>query len=74
MFFVLSKTIAFLFLPSNFLILLGLAGIGMLAARRIRAGTRMTAACVALIAVAGFLPIGDWLTRAPSTSSTRAGS
>ena len=63
MFFVLSKTIAFLFLPSNFLILLGLAGVGMLAARRIRAGTRMMVASVVLIALAGFLPIGDLLTR-----------
>ena len=38
MFFLLSKTIAFLLLPSNFLILLGLIGILLMLARRKRAG------------------------------------
>lgn len=33
MFFILSKTVAFLLLPSNLLIILGLAGVVLLATR-----------------------------------------
>jgi uncharacterized SAM-binding protein YcdF (DUF218 family) len=61
MFFILSKTVAFLFLPSNLLILLGLAGVALMATRHKRAGTRIAAASVFLLAAAGFLPVGDLL-------------
>jgi len=58
MFFVLSKTAAFLLLPTNFLILLGLAGVLLLATRFKRAGRRLMAASLLLLAVVGFLPVG----------------
>jgi uncharacterized SAM-binding protein YcdF (DUF218 family) len=58
MFFVLSKTVAFLLLPSNFLILLGLLGVVLLATRFKRAGIRLAVASLVLLAVAGFAPIG----------------
>ena len=58
MFFILSKTVAFLLLPSNFLILLGLVGLVLLATRFARAGRRLVVASLALLALAGFAPIG----------------
>jgi len=39
MFFILSKSVAFLLLPSNFLIILGLAGLLLMATRWRRAGS-----------------------------------
>jgi uncharacterized SAM-binding protein YcdF (DUF218 family) len=62
MFFILSKTAAFLLLPTNLLILLGLAGVVLLARRFKRAGLRMTAAALILLALAGVLPVGSLLT------------
>jgi uncharacterized SAM-binding protein YcdF (DUF218 family) len=59
MFFVLSKTIAFLVLPSNALIILGLAGAALAVTRWRRAGVRMMAASIILLAAAGFLPVGN---------------
>ncbi len=58
MFFILSKTVVFLLLPSNFLILLGLAGLVLLATRFARAGRRLLVVSLALLALAGFAPIG----------------
>jgi len=58
MFFILSKTVAFLLLPSNILILLGVAGLVLLATRFARAGRRLVVASLALLALAGFAPIG----------------
>ena len=58
MFFVLSKTVAFLLLPSNLLIVLGLVGVVLLATRCRRAGIRLVVASILLLAVAGFSPIG----------------
>jgi uncharacterized SAM-binding protein YcdF (DUF218 family) len=58
MFFVLSKTVAGLLLPSNFLILLGLAGAILLATRCKRAGIRLIVISVVLLAIAGFTPVG----------------
>ena len=58
MFFILSKTVVFLLLPSNFLILLGLAGLVLLATRFARAGRRLLVASLALLALAGFTPLG----------------
>lgn len=62
MFFVLSKTVAFLFLPSNLLILLGLAGVALIAIGRKRIGTFLAAISLILLAAAGFLPVGGLLT------------
>ena len=61
MFFVLSKTVAFLLVPSNFLILLGLLGAVLLATRYKRAGVRLAAASIVLLAIAGFMPVGALL-------------
>jgi len=58
MFFILSKTVAFLLLPSNILILLGVAGLVLLATRFARAGRRLLVVSLALLALAGFAPIG----------------
>ncbi len=58
MFFVLSKTVAGLLLPSNFLILLGLAGVVLLATRFKRAGGWLAVTGLVLLAVAGFMPVG----------------
>ena len=63
MFFVLSKTVALLFLPSNLLILLGLAGVALMMTRRKRIGAYLAAASVTLLAAASVLPIGDLLDR-----------
>lgn len=64
MFFILSKTVAFLFLPSNLLILLGLAGVALIAIGRKRIGTFLAATGLILLAAAGFLPVGGLLTHA----------
>jgi len=64
MFFVLSKSVAFLLLPSNLLFALGLAGVVLMATGWRRAGARMAAASLILLAAAGFLPIGSQLTHA----------
>jgi uncharacterized SAM-binding protein YcdF (DUF218 family) len=62
MFFILSKTVAFLFLPSNLFILLGLVGLVLMTTRRKRAGVCMAAASIVMLAAAGFLPVGNLLT------------
>jgi uncharacterized SAM-binding protein YcdF (DUF218 family) len=63
MFFILSKSVAFLLLPSNFLIALGLVGVLLMATRWKRVGIGMAAASVILLAALGFLPAGDLLAR-----------
>jgi uncharacterized SAM-binding protein YcdF (DUF218 family) len=61
MFFILSKTAAFLLLPSNLLIGLGVVGIVLMATRFRRAGWRLTVASLVLLAVLGFSPLGALL-------------
>ena len=61
MFFVLSKTVAFLLLPSNFLIVLGLVGVGLLMTRFRRAGLRLAIGSLVLLALLGFSPLGGFL-------------
>ena len=61
MFFVLSKTVGFLLLPSNFFLLVALAGAALLATRWKRAGLRMVIGAVVLLAMAGLLPVGTFL-------------
>jgi len=61
MFFILSKTVGFIAVPSNVLVLIGLAGIALLPTRFTRAGRRLLVASVILIAAIGTLPIGDAL-------------
>ena len=62
MFFILSKTVAFLVLPSNLLILLGLAGLVLMTTRWRRLGGRMTMMSLILLALIGFSPVGRLLT------------
>jgi uncharacterized SAM-binding protein YcdF (DUF218 family) len=61
MFFLLSKTVAFLFLPSNFLVLCGLAGVVLLLTRWRRLGLWLASASLVVIAVVSFLPVGGFL-------------
>jgi uncharacterized SAM-binding protein YcdF (DUF218 family) len=62
MFFLLSKSIAFLLVPSNILIGLGLAGVVLLATRKRRAGATMVLVSIIFLAIAGCWPTGIWLT------------
>ena len=61
MFFVLSKTIGVMLLPTNFLIGLGLIGAILLATRFARAGRRIVVTALVLLAIAGFSPLGNLL-------------
>jgi len=61
MFFILSKTAAFLLLPSNLLIVLALFGTVLLATRFRRAGMRLMVGSLVLLAFAGFSPLGNLL-------------
>ncbi|HET7910614.1 MAG TPA: YdcF family protein [Pseudolabrys sp.] len=64
MFFILSKTVAFFLLPSNFLLLLALAGVLLLATRWRRVGLRVAAAGIVVLAIVGLLPVGTVLIHA----------
>jgi uncharacterized SAM-binding protein YcdF (DUF218 family) len=64
MFFILSKTVAFLVLPSNLLILLCLLGVVLMATRWRRAGKRLALASLLLLVIAGFTSVGSLLTHA----------
>jgi uncharacterized SAM-binding protein YcdF (DUF218 family) len=61
MFFLLSKSVAFLLLPSN--ILIGVAAVGavLLAMGKKRAGTALLLASIVLLAIAGWWPAGNLL-------------
>jgi uncharacterized SAM-binding protein YcdF (DUF218 family) len=61
MLFILSKTAAFVFLPSNFLIIVCLVGLLLTATRFRRTGKAMTIGGVVLLAVLGFSPLGAML-------------
>ncbi|MGB7690661.1 MAG: YdcF family protein, partial [Pseudolabrys sp.] len=63
MFFILSKTVALLLLPSNFLIAFGLAGVLLMATRWRRGGVCVAVTSIILLAAAGFLPVGTLLLR-----------
>jgi uncharacterized SAM-binding protein YcdF (DUF218 family) len=58
MFFVLSKTVSLLLVPSNLLLLVGLAGLALLLTRGQRLGKTMAAASLVLLLALGFLPVG----------------
>jgi uncharacterized SAM-binding protein YcdF (DUF218 family) len=61
MFFVLSKVLGFFAAPSNLLIMGGIVGVLLLPTRFARAGRRLMAAAILLLALFGFLPLGDAL-------------
>jgi len=62
MFFVLSKTVAFLLLPSNFLVVLGLAGLALLRTRWRRPGKWLAGVSVVMLLALAYLPVGGVLT------------
>ncbi len=61
MFFILSKTVALLLVPSNLLLLLGLIGLALLFTRFRRAGKRLAVTVLVLFLAIGFLPVGGLL-------------
>jgi uncharacterized SAM-binding protein YcdF (DUF218 family) len=61
LFFILSKTVGVLLQPTNFLIVLGLAGALLAMTRLARAGRRLMIASAVLLALAAFSPLGNLL-------------
>jgi uncharacterized SAM-binding protein YcdF (DUF218 family) len=61
MFFILSKTLGFFAVPSNFLISIGLFGVILLCTRFSRLASWLVVTSVVLIAFAGFSPLGNVL-------------
>ena len=61
MFFVLSKTLGVMLLPTNFLIGIGLFGAILLATPFSWLGRKLLVISVALLAICGFSPLGNWL-------------
>jgi len=58
MFFVLSKTLGFFFVPSNLIMAFGVLGLGLIFSKRRRVGGWLLASCVAALLICGFSPIG----------------
>ncbi len=61
MFFVLSKVLGFFAIPSNLIMSIGLLGVLLLCTRFVSAGRRLVVACVLLLAILGYSPIGNTL-------------
>jgi uncharacterized SAM-binding protein YcdF (DUF218 family) len=61
MFFIVSKILGFLTLPSNLLLVLGFAGALLLITRFARAGLQCLLASLLLLAICGFSPLGNAL-------------
>jgi len=63
MFFVLSKSVAFLLAPSNLLVLAALLGFALMLTRRRRLGKWLAGVAIALLLAIAYLPLGHALTR-----------
>jgi uncharacterized SAM-binding protein YcdF (DUF218 family) len=61
MFFILSKTLGILTVPSHVITLLAVGGLGLLWTRFSRAGRRLLFASLGLVLMLGFLPVGKAL-------------
>ncbi len=61
MFFTVSKLFSFLTSPANLAIAIGICGCGLLATRWAPAGRRLMLASLVLLALLGFLPVGNAL-------------
>jgi uncharacterized SAM-binding protein YcdF (DUF218 family) len=61
LFFVISKTVGYMLLPSNFLIGLGLFGAILLLTRFDRLGRRLMATALILLAICAFSPLANFL-------------
>jgi uncharacterized SAM-binding protein YcdF (DUF218 family) len=76
LFFILSKTLGLMLLPTNFLIGLGVAGAILLATRSAPLGRKLVIVSAALLAICGFSPLGNWVlypleSRFPPWDATR---
>jgi uncharacterized SAM-binding protein YcdF (DUF218 family) len=61
LFFVLSKTLGIMLIPTNFLLGIGVLGVILLATRLASLGRKLMIASLALLAIAGFSPLGNLL-------------
>jgi uncharacterized SAM-binding protein YcdF (DUF218 family) len=61
LFFLLSKTLGHILLPTNFLLGVGLVGVLLLASRFASLGRKLVVASLAFLAICGFSPLGQWL-------------
>jgi uncharacterized SAM-binding protein YcdF (DUF218 family) len=61
LFFVLSKTLGIMLLPTNFLIGVGLVGAILLMTRFVRLGRALAVVSIVLLAICAFSPLGNWL-------------
>ncbi|MET0676111.1 MAG: YdcF family protein, partial [Bradyrhizobium sp.] len=61
MFFVLSKTLGFLILPTNLLIGVGVVGAVLMFTRLASLGRKLVIASVLLLVICGLSPLGNWL-------------
>ena len=61
MFFVLSKTLGYMMLPTNFLIGIGVLGIILLATRFASLGRKLAIFSLVLLAISAFSPLGNFL-------------
>ena len=61
LFFLLSKTLGIVLLPTNFLIGIGLVGVALLATRFASAGRKLLVAAVVLLAICGWSPLAKLL-------------
>jgi uncharacterized SAM-binding protein YcdF (DUF218 family) len=61
LFFVFSKTIGFMLLPTNLLIGLGFIGAILMATRLAALGRKLAVASLVLLAICGFSPLGNYL-------------
>jgi uncharacterized SAM-binding protein YcdF (DUF218 family) len=76
LFFLLSKTVGVVLLPSNLIIGVGVVGLLLLLTRFVALGRKLVVTCVLLMVVCGFSPIGKWLlypleSRFPSWDDSR---
>ncbi|MCW5691501.1 MAG: YdcF family protein [Pseudolabrys sp.] len=63
MFFILSKTVTVLLLPTSLMLLAGIAGIVLAMTRWRRAGIRLMMVSIVLLAIGGVSPLGTLLTQ-----------
>src|SRR3954465_15228235 len=61
LFFILSKTIGFLLLPTNFLIGVGVIGAILLVTRFASLGRKLVMGSVLLLVICGLSPLGNYL-------------
>jgi uncharacterized SAM-binding protein YcdF (DUF218 family) len=59
LFFALSKTLGVMLLPTNLMIVVGIAGLILLLTRFARLGRKLLVASIALLAICGFSPLGN---------------